>query len=636
MKRVITSLSLLLLLLCGAQAQSISQYEYWTDDDYASRKVSSWMGGEVSLTINTASLKAGVHYLNFRACRDDGVWGNFYRYLYYIPTLKAVSTGEVTVEYWLDDNLIERQSKEASSGSLALTMDVSTLKPGVHYFNCTPIADSGERGNSERYLFYVPQAFDLANVSPVKGFEYWLDDNYAGKQVNQGNTQSPVLTIDIGGLTSGVHYFNCRVFNERGEYGNPVRQLFYIPQTSTPSGKLAKAEYWLDDDYQNKVVTQTSETLQPYTIDISHLTSGVHYFNYRAFDTDGIPGNWVRQVFYLYLVTDASVSDFIEYEYWIDSEDKVTGSSTTPDVVFNVDVSSLGEGKHTLNFRAKNVLDQWGDTYVEEFDLADVFNPDLEQCATPVVEVKDGTLNYSCATENVTYVTDISFAGKSVSSTENRQILSSQTVCNVSVYATKNGYNDSKTVEKEMVVNVGIKGDVNADGIVTITDAVGVVNLILDNPTASAPILFKQGIALNSDSVSLKQNSLTMTAESGQKCATPTIVVNGGIVNYSCATENVTYVTSITFTGRNIRSTEQQVVLSSQVVCNISVYATKNGYDNSDTVEREVVLNIGKKGDVNNDGKVTITDAVSVVNIILNNGETAAPALESPEVVEPE
>lgn len=44
MKRVITSLSLLLLLLCGATAQSISQYEYWTDDDYASRTVGSATG----------------------------------------------------------------------------------------------------------------------------------------------------------------------------------------------------------------------------------------------------------------------------------------------------------------------------------------------------------------------------------------------------------------------------------------------------------------------------------------------------------------------------------------------------------------------------------------------------------------
>ena len=33
---------------------------------------------------------------------------------------------------------------------------------------------------------------------------------------------------------------------------------------------------------------------------------------------------------------------------------------------------------------------------------------------------------------------------------------------------------------------------------------------------------------------------------------------------------------------------------------------------------------------------ITITDAVGVVNIILNSGGSSAPALETPEVVEPE
>ena len=42
----------------------------------------------------------------------------------------------------------------------------------------------------------------------------------------------------------------------------------------------------------------------------------------------------------------------------------------------------------------------------------------------------------------------------------------------------------------------------------------------------------------------------------------------------------------------------------------------------------------GLKGDVNKDGKVSITDAVEVVNIILNAGATAAPALE-PEPIAP-
>lgn len=302
MKRVITSLSLLLLLLCGATAQSISQYEYWTDDDYANRTVSSTTGDDISLTISTETLEAGVHFLNFRACRDDGEWGNFYRYLYYIPTLKAAASGDVKVEYW-------------------------------------------------------------------------LDDNYASKEVNQGGSLNPAITIGIGELSSGVHYFNCRAFNERGEYGNPVREMFYIPSTQTFSdAKLASYEYWFDDDYAHSVKGTSANADQAFTIDVSQLSSGVHYFNYWPIDDKGRRGNVTRQMFYLAKIVDPAASEEIDYEYWIDSdtEHKVTGKGTTGDFVFNIDVSALEKGTHTFNFRAKRVNDDWGPTFTAEFDMSEI------------------------------------------------------------------------------------------------------------------------------------------------------------------------------------------------------------------------------------------------------------------------
>ena len=374
MKRVITCLSLLLWWLCGAVAQDISQYEYWTDDDYASRSVVNSSGGDISMQVSTEQLSAGVHYFNFRACRSDGVWGNYYRYLYYIPTLDSQDAGGVNVEYWLDDDLAEVKTQSANSGSMSLALDISSLSPGVHYFNCTPVTVTGERGNTERYIFYVPLTFEQNATSPLKGYEYWLDDDYSGKKTGTSNVSNPMLTIDISSLKSGVHYFNFRAYNERGEYGSPVREMFYIPQANPNiNARLSKAEYWLDDDYASKVTVETSNTEQAYTIDISHLGPGVHYFNYRAFDNEGNPGSWIREIFYLAHGEQTSTSDKIDYEYWIDDNtaNKVTGSGTGSEYMFSIDVAGLAPGKHTFNFRAKNVLDQWGDVFIEEFEITD-------------------------------------------------------------------------------------------------------------------------------------------------------------------------------------------------------------------------------------------------------------------------
>ena len=379
MKRVITCLSLLLLTI-DVKAQNITQYEYWTDDDYSNRLSVSSSDGNVALNIETETLTAGVHFLNFRAERNDGVWGNFYRYLYYIPTLKSSSDGNVSLEYWLDDNLAGAKRETTDFGHLLLTIDVSTLAAGVHYFNCTPISVTGERGTPERYLFYVPLPSDLASLSAVKGFEYWLDDNLAGKIVKEDVATNIVLAMSIDGLTSGVHYFNCRAFNERGDYGSIVRKMFYIPKMQVnPNAEIAKAEYWLDDDYNSRANVETSSPEQAFTIDINHLGPGVHYFNYRAIDGDGETGSWIRQMFFLAHSPEISSSEMIDYEYWIDEDtaNKVVGSGALSEYIFNIDISNLTLGNHKFSFRAKNLLEQWGETFIEEFEISNTTVVDM-------------------------------------------------------------------------------------------------------------------------------------------------------------------------------------------------------------------------------------------------------------------
>lgn len=298
MKRVITSLSLLLLLLCGAYAQSISKYEYWTDDDYAHRIVVNSSGGNISLDIPTDNLSAGIHFFNFRAGRSDGVWGNLYRYIYYIPTLKNVDTGNLNMEYWLDDDLAGKKSETVGEGNLSLAIDISTLTPGVHYFNCTPISASGERGCSERHLFYVPQI-----------------------------------------------------------------------QSDSADPSLKSYEYWLDDDYENKVSATDNNAQQVFDINISQLTSGIHYFNYRAVNNQGTWGQPIRKVFYLAKADSRATNEKYSYEYWLDNntDSKVTGEGMGPEFAFDIDVSGFADGEHVFNFRAKDVIERWGNTFTEKF-----------------------------------------------------------------------------------------------------------------------------------------------------------------------------------------------------------------------------------------------------------------------------
>ena len=98
------------------------------------------------------------------------------------------------------------------------------------------------------------------------------------------------------------------------------------------------------------------------------------------------------------------------------------------------------------------------------------------------------------------------------------------------------------------------------------------------------------------------------------KCATPTISYENGEIVFSCETEGVEYISEVTAPDAN-KYNDSKISLSQ--VYKVSVYAVKNGYDNSDTVTAEIHISGGLTGDTNGDGVVNAADIVAIVNIIM-------------------
>jgi len=97
-------------------------------------------------------------------------------------------------------------------------------------------------------------------------------------------------------------------------------------------------------------------------------------------------------------------------------------------------------------------------------------------CAKLTITYEDGKLHFGCETEGVKYVSTVTIPE---SSEGDGSVIDLSQKFKVSVYATKDGYTDSDVATKEINVR-GLKGDVNEDGQVTITDAVGIVDIILN------------------------------------------------------------------------------------------------------------------------------------------------------------
>ncbi|MBO4593765.1 MAG: InlB B-repeat-containing protein [Bacteroidaceae bacterium] len=209
MKKGIACLLFLLLALCGLKAQSISQYEYWTDDDNATHSVVNAGASEISLRISTESLAAGIHFLNFRAMADDGTWGNFYRFMYYIPSLDDEGAAITGYEYWFDDDYAHKVAGNSANAEQAFSIDISQLPSGVHCLNYWPIGDKGRKGNVDRILFYIGQIEDNSTANHLE-YEYWFDSDTEHKFTGEGVTGEFVFNIDVADLEVGKHTFNFR------------------------------------------------------------------------------------------------------------------------------------------------------------------------------------------------------------------------------------------------------------------------------------------------------------------------------------------------------------------------------------------------------------------------------------------
>ena len=93
--------------------------------------------------------------------------------------------------------------------------------------------------------------------------------------------------------------------------------------------------------------------------------------------------------------------------------------------------------------------------------------PEPQKCATPTIGYENGKLKFSCETEGVEFVYNITPpSAKAGIGTD----IGLPTTYKVTVYATKAGYDDSDVATKEINLGGGGAQDVNGDGIVDTQD----------------------------------------------------------------------------------------------------------------------------------------------------------------------
>ena len=96
------------------------------------------------------------------------------------------------------------------------------------------------------------------------------------------------------------------------------------------------------------------------------------------------------------------------------------------------------------------------------------------------------------------------------------------------------------------------------------------------------------------------------------KCAKPTITFSNEQILFGCETEGVEFHYTISSSDAKSGIATQSVALTHKYT--VSVYATKEGYENSETATAELTI---KNGDMNGDGVITVTDTILLLDEVL-------------------
>ena len=119
---------------------------------------------------------------------------------------------------------------------------------------------------------------------------------------------------------------------------------------------------------------------------------------------------------------------------------------------------------------------------VEKYKAAEPWknfgNIEILKCAKPTIATVNGKLTFSCKTEGVEFVASVSPSGKTTYKGSSLLLADLTTTYRVSVYARKEGYDDSEaaTIDIDYLPDLD---DVNGDGQISISDVVGIVDIIL-------------------------------------------------------------------------------------------------------------------------------------------------------------
>ncbi len=283
----------------GPVQNNITNYEYWIDNDYASKtpvNITATQNFNLNGNIATSSTVPGLHVFNIRFRDSGGKWSQVLSQFFYksIPT-NSTQNDIVEYEFWYDNDYLSKINTSISpqqNFNLVSNLTTVSLPVGLHVMNIRFKDVTGKWSQVLSHFFNKTQS-SLSTQKVLTTYQYWYDNDFAS---NVTQSFSPVSnyqmisSIPTGTLPTGLHTFNVR-FKDTNNLWSQVLTNFIYKTDPIPSATnlIVAYRYWADNDINSATYVQLSTPVTNFnlntTINMLNVPKGARIFNIQFKDT---------------------------------------------------------------------------------------------------------------------------------------------------------------------------------------------------------------------------------------------------------------------------------------------------------------------------------------------------------------
>ena len=287
-------------------------------------------------------------------------------------SLGSISQNNLTgYEYWFNEDYSARITQPLSSADAVISDNVpSSLPEGINVMNIRAF-DQNYLFSSVLSTFFFKTTIQTSLSKQISSYTYWFDEDFVNAQTVSVTPQENIVLTELlptNNLTNGFHTFHIRFKDNSGLVSGVTSRHFYkTPGSASQNNTIAKYEYWIDTNFSNATEVTTSN--QQYiditsSLDLSQTTNGLHTFNIRFQDINGVWSSVMSQQLFKVNESTNSQKDIVSYARWFDDDyqNATTSTLTNASYIFLNDLISttgLSNGLHTINLQFRDNAGAW-------------------------------------------------------------------------------------------------------------------------------------------------------------------------------------------------------------------------------------------------------------------------------------